>query len=445
MAGLLDYISGGGGGGLLGALYPSPLLQPQEKPGQIEYDPLGNPIFRSAEVAPSPFGLPPGFNPQDFAPKSAFSGGGAPAPFAPGQTFTAGPTIAPAPQPPQPAPQAAPAAAEPLPNAINVGGYQMPRVGDMAQFTPRAPTDVSAQSRQPAMTQPEQGPMLPTALSGAGSFLSRIGNPDGLIARLTGNDSRSIARENLQAQYKALVPLVGQQKAMLAVMNPEAGKLILEQALATKQKFGVIGKNDGVEQYGFVNERDQSVKPYSAPGVETNREGVAGPDGKIIPFPAGLDAAGRKTFANEIARINADTAAGKKTEQQARDEIFGNKMESANKLITDQVGTSLAGKVASGVPLGNYLQSADYQKYKQAASNFITAILRRESGAAVSPAEFDRYDKELMPQPGDSKEVLAQKAEARRVAIEGMKKGAGPGYKSPTSPALPAGWSVSVR
>jgi hypothetical protein len=106
-------------------------------------------------------------------------------------------------------------------------------------------------------------------------------------------------------------------------------------------------------------------------------------------------------------------------------------MEQSNKSIADGVGTSLAGKIASGIPLGNYVQSPEYQKYKQASSNFITALLRQESGAAISKTEFDRYDREYMPQPGDSREVLAQKTEARRVAIEGMKKGAGPGYKSP--------------
>jgi hypothetical protein len=130
---------------------------------------------------------------------------------------------------------------------------------------------------------------------------------------------------------------------------------------------------------------------------------------------------------------------------QAKAEIFANKMEYSNKEIQDGVGTSLAGKIASGVPLGNYVQSPEYQKYKQASSNFITALLRQESGAAISKSEFERYEKEYMPQPGDGPEVLAQKSEARRVAIEGMKKGAGPGYKSPTSSPLPAGWSVKVN
>jgi hypothetical protein len=280
---------------------------------------------------------------------------------------------------------------------------------------------------------------------GGGSLLGRIGNPDGLIAKLTGNDSRSVAQQNLKAQYDALVPIVGQQKAMLAVMNPEAGKTILAQALEKKQ-YG-FKEIDGT----LVRTDPQTGKAELAYGSADPGKGIAGPDGKIIPYPEGLDAAGRKTFANHIATINADAAAGKKTGEQATAEIYANKMELSNKTLDSLAnqGTSLSGKLASGLPMGNYVQSTEYQKYKQAASNFITALLRKESGAAIGKEEFDRYDKEYMPQPGDSKEVMAQKAEARKVAIDGMKKGAGPGYKSPAGttavPGLPSGWSVSVR
>lgn len=57
--------------------------------------------------------------------------------------------------------------------------------------------------------------------------------------------------------------------------------------------------------------------------------------------------------------------------------------------------------------------------------------MRDESGAAIGTDEFNRYEKELFPQPGDGAAVIKQKREARRIAIEGMKKAAGPGYKSP--------------
>lgn len=348
-----------------------------------------------------------------------------------------------------------------LPNAdapsmatpMKVGNYQMPRLGSEAQYASIPTNAQPAQGQMPV--QPPQQAAPPTFLNNqAGGFSAGLRGfannlHNGPIGALIGGIGSAMgaqdpAQQNARAQYEALVPTLGPQKAMLAVLNPDAGKLLLEQALGSKQKFTEIGVDaNGVKQYGFVNERDQSVKPYGSPG---GNEPIAmqGPDGKIIQMPQGADP---KTWRNEITRINADVAAGKKTEVQAKAEIFGNKMELANKSITDDVGTSLAGKIASGVPLGNYAQSAEYQKYKQASSNFITALLRQESGAAISKTEFDRYDREYMPQPGEGPEVLKNKAEARRVAIEGMKKGAGPGYKSPTDAAttLPSGWSVKVR
>jgi hypothetical protein len=58
-------------------------------------------------------------------------------------------------------------------------------------------------------------------------------------------------------------------------------------------------------------------------------------------------------------------------------------------------------------------------------------MLRQESGAAINKDEFTRYDKELFPQVGDGPAVIAQKAKQRAIAIEQMKRSAGPGYKSP--------------
>jgi hypothetical protein len=440
--GLLDFLSGGsGGGGLLsGLMYPSPLLQQQDQP-QTQYDQMGNPIFTPQSNAPDPFGPVPGFNAQSFAPKTAFNTGAPAAPFTGPQTFA--PTTAPQ----QPAPQS-PAA--PQVNDINVGGYQMPRLGSAADFTqPATSTDISAQSRQPAMMQQPEQQTAPTFLSnngglGAGvrGFVNNLHTgPLGALVGAVGSAAgmQGPAQQNLKAQYDSLVPLVGPQKAMLAVMNPEAGKIILAQALEKKQYGFTKLDNDTV-----VNQDPQTGKVTVAYGGGKS-DTITGPDGKQIAIPEGVD---RKTFVNEVSRAGAKAAAGEKTEVQAKSEIFANKMEQSNKSITDGVGTSLAGKIASGLPLGNYVQSPEYQKYKQASSNFITALLRQESGAAINKSEFERYDKEYMPQPGDGPDVLAQKTEARRIAIEGMKKGAGPGYKSPTAPqasALPNGWSVTVR
>jgi hypothetical protein len=423
--GLLDslgYGNQGGYGGLLDALlYQSPLLKPQDVQ-QPQYDPMGN-YTGITPQASNPFGPVPQISqpaPQQYAPPSPFNSGAAPLPgMAPGILQSAQP------QPPQ-RPQAAPPVTQV--NDANVGGYQMPRLGSVADYTPQATsTDLSAQSRQQSPQLGEQSGSLPPALAGR-DILGRIGSPDGLIARLTGNDSRSIAQQSLSAQYKSLVPLLGEQKAMLAVMNPEAGKILLAQALE-KKKYEFMKTEDGT----IVANDPSSGKSSLSYGENNRSDTIAGPDGKLIQIPEGLDPSARKVFVNEVARNNAKVVGGELTEAQAKSTIYASKMEQSNKSISDTQGTSLIGKVASGVPLGNYAQSADYQKYKQASSNFITALLRQESGAAISKSEFERYDKEYMPQPGDTREVLSQKSEARRVAIEGMKKGAGPSYKSPSS------------
>ena len=57
----------------------------------------------------------------------------------------------------------------------------------------------------------------------------------------------------------------------------------------------------------------------------------------------------------------------------------------------------------------------------QAERNFVNAILRRESGSAISAAEFDSANKQYFPQVGDSPDVLAQKRRNREVALAGLK------------------------
>ena len=71
----------------------------------------------------------------------------------------------------------------------------------------------------------------------------------------------------------------------------------------------------------------------------------------------------------------------------------------------------------------------DQQKTVQARVNFVTAVLRKESGASISPTEFSTAEKNYFPAPGDSAAVVKQKQDAREMAIKAMKLQAGPGAK----------------
>jgi hypothetical protein len=76
-------------------------------------------------------------------------------------------------------------------------------------------------------------------------------------------------------------------------------------------------------------------------------------------------------------------------------------------------------------PLGqmasNVMAGPEYQVAQQGASDFVTAFLRRESGAAIQPSEWVRYNNLFIPQPGDKPEKIAAKRRARAIAMEGMK------------------------
>lgn len=181
---------------------------------------------------------------------------------------------------------------------------------------------------------------------------------------------------------------------------------------------------------------------------------VTGPDGQPITIPPGVNS---KKFVDAVTTDTAHGMAGKFTETQGKANQFATRMQHATETLNkmDGEGASLKGAVLDKwVPGGNYLQSNNYQDYKQAEQQFITALLRRESGAAIAHHEFDSYGKQFFPRPGDGPEVIAQKRQARWNALNSMKSEAGPAYKEakpmPTAnqgggPVVIDGYTIKAR
>ncbi len=69
----------------------------------------------------------------------------------------------------------------------------------------------------------------------------------------------------------------------------------------------------------------------------------------------------------------------------------------------------------------------DVRQIKQAERNFLTAILRRESGATITPSEFSVAELQYFPRPGDDQKTLAQKKQARDTAIASFLQNANQG------------------
>lgn len=120
------------------------------------------------------------------------------------------------------------------------------------------------------------------------------------------------------------------------------------------------------------------------------------------------------------------------TEGQANAAGFASRIASALPSL-QRLSPPRSAIVAEGLPLGlgaSQLTDKD-QQFFQAERNFITAILRRESGAAISPSEFESARRQYIPQPGDGPETLKQKARERSLALENMRRSAGPAYEPP--------------
>jgi hypothetical protein len=156
---------------------------------------------------------------------------------------------------------------------------------------------------------------------------------------------------------------------------------------------------------GWV-ERQNSMFPAAPSGYSYAPEGLA-------PIPGGPA---------DPANPNNITGDQRKTAS------FATRLESANAIIdaNENVGTGYLQEGLASVPFfGSKLASTEKQSLNQAQRDFINAQLRRESGATIQDTEFESAAKQYFPQPGEGAEIVAQKKEARRIAVENMKREAG--------------------
>lgn len=148
-------------------------------------------------------------------------------------------------------------------------------------------------------------------------------------------------------------------------------------------------------------------------------------------FAFSVDEMGNQTLV-PIAGGPADPTFKAPTEFQAKSGIYASRMQNSDSIIAEKSGKDDVNPweitKASLPVIGNYLVSDDYQKVDQAKRDFVNATLRQESGATITPAEFSNAEKQYFPQPGDSKEVIEQKARNRRIVLEEMQNNAGRGY-----------------
>ena len=146
--------------------------------------------------------------------------------------------------------------------------------------------------------------------------------------------------------------------------------------------------------------------------------------------------------------VASPNAKGSITEVQSNALTFADRMKMNNDTIEALMAGTFdptAAKQIVNSRLPNIMKSDARQSYDAAKNNWISAALRKESGAAISQAEYVNADKEYFPQPGDSAQVVKQKRALRLLAEADIRKAAGPAANAPAASATAAVQPQALR
>jgi hypothetical protein len=142
-------------------------------------------------------------------------------------------------------------------------------------------------------------------------------------------------------------------------------------------------------------------------------EKIVGPDGKVVFVPR----------SQAIGKTPGAGTEKSSTGVQKRVLNFFNRADQADKdlqaLEPEIEKLSLPGQ-ARQAWAPNFLQSQLGQSYTAAQRAFTEARLRKDSGAAIPPHEFDSDRKTYFVQPGDSKQTIQDKNRARAAMLASL-------------------------
>jgi hypothetical protein len=306
------------------------------------------------------------------------------------------------------------------------------------------------------------------ALGLAQGFAGMSGNPNANSIMAGIQDQRKVlaarrektnASEKLQSQTAMALQILSKEKFPMIHDALRAGIISPSDAVTAARKGSdarVVGSSlvamDGTVLYTDSNTNNsettalQTLKGRAkAAGLEEGTDAyrqfmlsagkqnglslTVGPDGTVTLNQGGTGAASKPLSGNE----------GKATG-------FFMRANASNKVITEleETGTEFGQWVLGQIPLTNWARSPDFQRLDAAKRDWISAVLRLESGAAIAASEFDNYDKAYFPQVGDSAAVLSQKRTTRNLIAQTLKVQAGKGVSQTPVSASSSSPTVKV-
>jgi len=199
-------------------------------------------------------------------------------------------------------------------------------------------------------------------------------------------------------------------------------KALVDQGKITKEQgdLWLASTNITDPATGAIIRVDPTSLNKGMMGADMGQNPVNQNQGAQIPGVTQLTSAKPKEFTQET--------------KQAAD--YANRLEQANAILADLekqgvTAQSTGGSFIAGLgdKVGFNLRPEEFQMQEQAKRAFINATLRRESGATISPQEFESATAQYFPVAGDKPETIAQKSRNRALVLKGMQTQAGGAYK----------------
>ena len=230
-----------------------------------------------------------------------------------------------------------------------------------------------------------------------------------LASRLALEEYKRLSRGKSEAK-----DVIAKERAMAEAMGMPVGEYL-------KQKMNKSGVNVTVQNYG---EPKAVQMPDGSQGlVRFSKDPNAPP--VIVPFTPPASDTEQMTAGYADRMSNAEN-------------ILRSVGQEGNPSWTTAVVGGVAGDAAKQM-----VMSKEQQQHRQAQEDWVRAKLRKESGAVIAEEEMDREIKTYFPMPWDKPETIKQKERARQVAIDAMKKTAGPAMQRKPAPQQPAASKLS--
>jgi hypothetical protein len=254
------------------------------------------------------------------------------------------------------------------------------------------------------------------------------GDPQGVVAArkaMQEEKTEKLAEDHRTlGEYRNLLTVIGE---MPTDQQQNAYTSLLDRA--KREADAAHGNADWIDQlpqqYNPYIGRMLEAKLLSAQEMIANDAKERGYDLQT----ASLAETARHNRAGEgIAAFSAQTArenAGKPQRRQFYPDTaalagnYAKRMQDANTVMMEMEAKGIDPNVVYTIgQIGG--GGAPVQTYRQAMRAFVNSTLRKESGAAISPSEFDSAKKQYFPVPGDKPETIRRKQAARQAAIDGM-------------------------